>query len=90
VAVLGGKCGHRYRGIWFRLGKYDGQYGDKYSGGLGTDTMKHVPMAVYAPSVDRTFFTYGGTRRGERDLLVNSVESSGPLSLLPKRNYSPP
>lgn len=49
-----------YRGIWFELGqKYE--YGDKYSGGLGTYTAKHVPLAVYAPAVDRTFFVYGGT-----------------------------
>ena len=37
------------------------KYGDKYSGGLGTYTMKHIPMAVYAPEVDKTFFVYGGT-----------------------------
>lgn len=49
-----------YRGIWFELGqKYE--YGDKYSGGLGTYTAKHVPLAVYAPEVDQTFFVYGGT-----------------------------
>ncbi|MBY5958738.1 BNR repeat-containing protein [Membranicola marinus] len=49
-----------YRGIWFELGqKFD--YGDKYSGGLGTYTAKHVPLAVYAPKVDQTFFVYGGT-----------------------------
>lgn len=59
-----------YWGIWFELGQYDGQYGDKYSGGLGTYTMKHDPMAVHAPAVSRTFFTYGGTRPDERDLLV--------------------
>lgn len=57
-----------YRGIWFRLGQFAGEYGDKYSGGLGTYTMKHVPMAVHAEGT--TFFTYGGTRRDERDLLI--------------------
>ena len=64
-----------YRGIWFTLGQIDGdritgEYGDKYSGGLGTYTSKHVPMAAYAPEVRKTFFTYGGTRRDERDLLI--------------------
>ena len=49
-----------YRGIWFTLGQFS-EYGDKYSGGLGTYTMKHIPMAVYAPEVDRTYFVYGGT-----------------------------
>ena len=50
-----------YRGIWFALGQVNTEYGDKYSGGLGTYTMKHIPMAVYAPVVDKTFFVYGGT-----------------------------
>ena len=49
-----------YRGIWFELGqKYE--YGDKYSGALGTYTAKHVPLAIYSPQVDKTFFVYGGT-----------------------------
>ena len=49
-----------YRGIWFDLGQAS-DYGSKYSGGLGTYTNKHIPMAIYAPAVDRTFFVYGGT-----------------------------
>ena len=36
-----------YRGIWFALGQARSGFGDKYSGGLGTYTMKHIPMAVY-------------------------------------------
>ncbi len=49
-----------YRGIWFELNqKYE--HGDKYSGGLGTYTAKHIPLAVYALDVDKTFFVYGGT-----------------------------
>ncbi|MGD9126968.1 MAG: hypothetical protein PVH19_06280, partial [Planctomycetia bacterium] len=68
-----------YRGIWFTLGqyysseykkpgrKYRGywKYGDKYSGGLGTYTAKHVPIAIYAPEVKKTFFCYGGSKDGE-------------------------
>jgi len=59
-----------YKGIWFELNqKYD--YGDKYSGGLGTYTAKHVPLAIYAPEVDKTFFVYGGTtRQNEKHLLA--------------------
>ena len=58
-----------YRGIWFELNqKYE--YGDKYSGGLGTYTAKHIPLAVYAPAVDKTFFVYGGTtERDQKHLL---------------------
>lgn len=58
-----------YRGIWFELNqKYP--HGDKYSGALGTYTAKHIPLAVYAPAVDKTFFVYGGTTtEKERHLL---------------------
>jgi len=69
-----------YRGIWFTLGQYTdapygkGQwkaywdYGDKYSGGLGTYTGYHVPIAVYAPAAKKTFFCYGGSKAGTRYL----------------------
>lgn len=58
-----------YRGIWFELNqKYE--YGDKYSGALGTYTAKHVPLAIYSPEADKTFFVYGGTTaENERHLL---------------------
>ncbi|MEK6478051.1 BNR-4 repeat-containing protein [Catalinimonas sp. 4WD22] len=49
-----------YKGIWFTLNQFY-EYGDKYSGGLGTYTAKHIPLSVYAPKVDKTFFVYGGT-----------------------------
>jgi hypothetical protein len=57
-----------YRGIWFTLGQKS-EYGDKYSGGLGTYTANHNPIAVYAAAVDKTFFVYGGSPAGERALL---------------------
>jgi hypothetical protein len=57
-----------YKGIWFTLGQF-GEYGDKYSGGLGTYTAKHRPIAIYAPEVDKTFFVYGGGKDGKRYLL---------------------
>ena len=49
-----------YRGIWFTLGQFS-EYGDKYSGGLGTYTADHIPIAIYSPEVKKTFFVYGGT-----------------------------
>lgn len=58
-----------YRGIWFTLGQFS-KYGDKYSGGLGTYTANHTPLAVYSPKARKTFFTYGGTREGKRHLLI--------------------
>ena len=58
-----------YRGIWFELNqKYP--YGDKYSGGLGTYTAKHIPLAIYDAKAGKTFFVYGGTPEpGSRHLL---------------------
>ena len=58
-----------YRGIWFTLGQFS-EYGDKYSGGLGTYTAKHLPLAIHVPQVEKTFFVYGGSRQGERYLLA--------------------
>ena len=59
-----------YRGIWFTLGQMT-PHGDKYSGGLGTYTSSHNPLAVYSPAAQKTFFTYGGTTSKEaRHLLV--------------------
>jgi hypothetical protein len=59
-----------YRGIWFTLGQFS-EYGDKYSGGLGTYTANHIPLAIYAEEVDKTFFVYGGTSGpDDRYLLV--------------------
>jgi hypothetical protein len=58
-----------YRGIWFTLGQFS-EFGDKYSGGLGTYTANHVPIAVYAPKVDKTFFVYGGTTAADQRHLL--------------------
>ncbi|MDZ7618601.1 MAG: BNR-4 repeat-containing protein, partial [Patescibacteria group bacterium] len=57
-----------YRGIWFTLGQFR-EHGDKYSGGLGTYTANHVPIAIYSPEAEKTFFVYGGSREGKRYLL---------------------
>jgi hypothetical protein len=58
-----------YRGIWFELNqKYE--YGDKYSGALGTYTAKHVPLAIYASEVDKTFFVFGGTPSEDQKYLL--------------------
>jgi hypothetical protein len=59
-----------YKGIWFTLGQFS-EFGDKYSGGLGTYTANHIPIAIYAPAVKKTFFTYGGTTaKDEKHLLI--------------------
>lgn len=59
-----------YRGIWFTLGQFS-EYGDKYSGGLGTYTADHIPIAIYSPKARKTFFVWGGTTSAEeRHLLI--------------------
>ena len=59
-----------YKGIWFTLGQFS-EYGDKYSGGLGTYTSSHIPVAIYAQQVNKTFFVYGGTTaETEKHLLI--------------------
>jgi hypothetical protein len=54
-----------YKGIWFTLGQF-GRYGDKYSGGLATYTAKHIPLAIYSPTAQKTFFVYGGIAPGRK------------------------
>jgi len=64
------KTAHGYKGIWFTLGQFS-EYGDKYSGGLGTYTSSHIPIAIYSAKVNKTFFVYGGTtKKDERHLLI--------------------
>jgi hypothetical protein len=58
-----------YRGIWYYNQKTNDEYVYKYSGGLGTYCAKHIPLAIYAPEVNKTFFVYGGTKQGEDALL---------------------
>ena len=72
-----------YRGIWFTLGQRS-EYGDKYSGGLGTYTANHIPVAIYSAAVDRTFFVYGGTIKGRRHLLIMASYYDHKTGLVPQ------
>ena len=67
---LTGQKADGYKGIWYELGQVNTEYGDKYSGGLGTYTVKHIPMAVYSPKADKTFFVYGGTSAPDKKYLL--------------------
>ncbi len=58
-----------FRPIWFDLGQKS-EYGSKYSGAFGTYTMKHRPMAIYSPEVDKTFFVFGGTTAADEKHLL--------------------
>ena len=41
------------------------EYGYKYSGGLGTYCSSHLPLAIHAPAVEKTFFCWGGMAPGQ-------------------------
>src|SRR5512138_1381702 len=73
-----------YKGIWFTLGQFS-EYGDKYSGGLGTYTADHIPVAIYSPNVNKTFFVYGGTTKpDERHLLIMISYYDHKTGMVPK------
>lgn len=69
LPILNNQTVDGYKGIWFTLGQFS-EYGDKYSGGLGTYTAKHIPLSIYAPEVNKTFFVYGGTTGPEDRYLL--------------------
>lgn len=58
-----------YRGIWYANQPSDDEYRYKYSGGFATYPQQHIPIAYYAKEADKTFFCYGGTVPGKRELL---------------------
>ncbi|GMU22458.1 MAG: hypothetical protein AMXMBFR13_25440 [Phycisphaerae bacterium] len=62
-----------YRGIWYMNQPSGDEYVYKYSGGLGTYCANHIPHAWYAPAVNKTFFTYGGTTKAAVNQLVHMV-----------------
>jgi hypothetical protein len=62
-----------YRGIWYYNQATKDEYVYKYSGGLGTYCAKHIPLAIHAPEVNKTFFVYGGTWPGEEQRLIHGV-----------------
>ena len=50
-----------YRGIWYMNQALKNEYVYKYSGGFATYPQQHVPIAIYAPAVRKTFFVFGGS-----------------------------
>lgn len=75
---VGAIVGYRldgYRGIWHGQEPTGDQYSYKYSGGLATYTAKHIPLAIYAPTVGKTFFVYGGQEHTGRDRLLAMIGS---------------
>jgi len=58
-----------YRGIWYYNQPSNDEYRFKYSGGLGTYSAKHIPIAYYSKECDKTFFCYGGRYKEKNQLL---------------------
>jgi hypothetical protein len=58
-----------YRGIWYYNQLSHDEYVYKYSGGLGTYPQQQSPIAIYSKEANKTFFCYGGTVKGGRELL---------------------
>jgi rhamnogalacturonyl hydrolase YesR len=52
-----------YIGYWWGLGS-------AYSGGMGTYTPHHIPMAVYSAAAGKTFFVWGGTTEANDHLVI--------------------
>ncbi len=62
-----------YRGIWSYSGsaRSNDEYRFvHYSGGFATTFAKHIPLAYYAPQMNKTFFCYAGTRKDKRQILI--------------------
>jgi len=73
-----------YKGIWFTLGQFS-EHGDKYSGGLGTYTADHIPIAIYSHEAGKTFFVYGGTTSAdEKHLLIMISYFDHKTKMVPK------
>lgn len=78
-----------YRGVWYYNQKLNSEYVYKYSGGLGAYCAGHIPMAIYAPEVNKTFFTFGGTTPNNLTLLqcVSSFDNATKMLGVPTIVY---
>jgi hypothetical protein len=88
--------GDGFRGIWYMNQPLKNEHRYKYSGGFATYPQQHIPIAVYAPAVRRTFFVFGGSagnvseRGDELQHLISyydhaTGEVARPVRLLQKR-----
>lgn len=63
-----------YHGIWYSNQPSKDEFVYKYSGGLGTYCAKHIPFAIYAHEVNKTFFVFGGSKGvGEEKPLLEMI-----------------
>ncbi len=85
-----------YRGIWYMVQPQKSEHRYKYSGGFATYPQWHLPIAIHAAAVNKTFFVLGGSNGNiseKKDQLVHLVgyfdhqsgEVSRPIRLLNKK-----
>ena len=58
-----------FRGIWYMNQFSNDEFVYKYSGGMGVYCAGHIPMAVFSPEANRTYFCYGGTDPANKSLI---------------------
>ena len=61
-----------FRGVWYMNQPQNDRFKYKYSGGFATYPQQHVPIAIYVPEANKTFFCYGG-KTGEENRISNMV-----------------
>jgi hypothetical protein len=56
-----------FRGLWYSNQAQNDAWKWKYAGGFATYPQQHIPLAIYASAVEKTFFCYGGALESEAD-----------------------
>ena len=57
-----------YKSLWAKSGP-PLEYGFKYSGGMGTFSSQHKPLAIYSAESSKTFFVFSGTSNADESHL---------------------
>ncbi|NQZ68263.1 MAG: BNR-4 repeat-containing protein, partial [Lentisphaeria bacterium] len=76
-----------YRGIWSSNGSLTTDEPHAfvhYSGGFATAFCKHLPMAMYAETAEKTFFCYAGSHPDEHSILIMASYFDHRSKLVPR------
>jgi hypothetical protein len=58
-----------FKGIWYSNQPTKDAHRYKYSGGMATYPQQHIPIAIYDPKANKTFFVFGGAQGNKNNLL---------------------
>lgn len=64
-----------FNGGWYEITDGQGSYPNKYGGGTATYPQQIGPMAIYAPSANKTFFVFGGSNKGPSEINTTTYHS---------------